>query len=73
MRLNGRLTAMKISEGNVLQPKGNYCKYKKIKGIAYLFNSIQIFLKKNEKNVDWNKNICTFAAAFERKVSELTC
>ncbi len=73
MRLNGRLTAMKISEGNVLQPKVNYCKFKKIKVIGYLFDTVEIFLKKNEKKVDWNKNICTFAAAFERKVSELTC
>lgn len=40
-------------------------------GLRNLIN--EILLKKNEKKVDWNKNICTFAAAFERKVSELTC
>lgn len=51
MRLNGRLTAMKISEGNVLQPKVNYCKFKKIKVIGYLFDTVEIFLKKMRKKL----------------------
>lgn len=37
----------------------------KVVGLRNLIH--EIFFKKNEKNVDWNKNISTFAAALKGK------